>query len=51
MAETIQAPPIPEPGLPEYNARRIGFTAGVVAAAVMLIAIAILRALVRIHLP
>src|SRR5438552_11625457 len=45
MAETIQAPPIPEPGLPEYNARRIGFTAGVAAAAVMLIAIAILRAL------
>src|SRR5437868_6609187 len=45
MAETIQAPPIPEPGLPEYNARRIGFTAGVAAAAVMLIAMAILRAL------
>src|SRR5947207_15517370 len=45
MAETLQAPPIPEPGLPEYNARRIAFTAGVVAAAVMLIAIAMLRAL------
>src|SRR5438105_734804 len=31
--------------LPEYNARRIGFTAGVIAAAVMLAVIVVLRAL------
>ena len=43
MTETLQRPGIEEPRLPEYNARRLGFTAGVVAAAVMLLAIVVLR--------
>jgi|SRR5579864_4031524 len=34
-----------QPRLPNYNARRIGFTAGVIAAAIMVLAIVILRAL------
>jgi hypothetical protein len=45
MTDTLELPVADRPGLPEYNARRIGFTAGVIAAAVMLVAVAILRAL------
>src|SRR5438270_7840491 len=43
MTDTLQAPPATDPQLPRYNAQRIGFTAGVVAAVVMLLAIIILR--------
>jgi DMSO/TMAO reductase YedYZ molybdopterin-dependent catalytic subunit len=45
VTETLEARAASEPRLPDYNARRIGFTAGVIAAGVMLVAIAILRAL------
>ncbi len=45
MTDTLQAPPTSEPRLPAYNAQRIGFTAGVVAAVVMLLAIVVLRVL------
>src|SRR5260370_39196527 len=45
MANTLQAPPTDEPRLARYNAQRIGFTSGVVAAAVMLLAIVLLRVL------
>src|SRR3982074_525268 len=45
MTDTLEAPAVDEPRIPQYNAQRIGFTAGVIAAAVMLVAIAILRAL------
>ena len=45
MTETLEAPSIPAPRLPDYNAQRLGFAAGVIAAAVMLVAIAILRLL------
>src|SRR5258707_15619558 len=45
MTDTLQAHAVDEPRIPEYNARRIGFTAGVIAAGAMLVAIAILRAL------
>jgi DMSO/TMAO reductase YedYZ molybdopterin-dependent catalytic subunit len=45
MTDTLLAPPTSEPRLPAYNAQRIGFTAGVVAALVMLLAIVVLRVL------
>jgi DMSO/TMAO reductase YedYZ molybdopterin-dependent catalytic subunit len=45
MADTLQAPNVEARRLPVYNARRIGFTAGVLAAAVMLLAIVVLRLL------
>ncbi|HEY1293724.1 MAG TPA: molybdopterin-dependent oxidoreductase [Chloroflexota bacterium] len=45
MTDTLEAPTTDEPRLPEYNARRLGFTAGVIAAAAMLVAIVILRLL------
>src|SRR5215831_6573654 len=45
MTDILEAPTTDEPRLPEYNARRLGFTAGVIAAAVMLVAIVILRLL------
>ncbi|MBV9578687.1 MAG: molybdopterin-dependent oxidoreductase [Chloroflexi bacterium] len=45
MTDILEAAPVEAPRLPDYNARRIGFTAGVIAAAVMLLAIAILRLL------
>jgi DMSO/TMAO reductase YedYZ molybdopterin-dependent catalytic subunit len=45
MADTLHPPRTSEPRLPAYNAQRIGFAAGVVAAVVMLLAIAILRVL------
>jgi DMSO/TMAO reductase YedYZ molybdopterin-dependent catalytic subunit len=44
MTETIEAPPASH-HLEDYNSRRFGFAAGVVAAVVMLLAIVILRAL------
>jgi len=45
MTDTLHAPPTSELRLPAYNAQRIGFAAGVVAAVVMLLAIVILRVL------
>ena len=47
MTETLDKPVEVDETAPlsEYNARRIGFAAGVVAAAVMLVAIVVLRAL------
>src|SRR6266849_413908 len=45
MANTLQASPTDEPRLARYNAQRIGFTSGVVAAAIMLVAIVLLRVL------
>jgi DMSO/TMAO reductase YedYZ molybdopterin-dependent catalytic subunit len=45
MTGTLEAPSVEEPHLPKYNAQRIGFTAGVIAAVVMLIAIIVLRLL------
>jgi hypothetical protein len=45
MANTLQAWPLDEPRLARYNAQRIGFTSGVVAAVVMLVAIVVLRVL------
>ena len=45
MADMLQAPDVEARRLPVYNARRIGFTAGVLAAAVMLLAIVVLRLL------
>src|SRR5438093_4248223 len=45
MANTLQTPPTHEPRLAHYNAQRIGFTSGVVAAVVMLVAIVLLRVL------
>jgi DMSO/TMAO reductase YedYZ molybdopterin-dependent catalytic subunit len=45
MTETPLATHTSEPQLAAYNARRIGFAAGVVAATVMLLAIAVLRVL------
>jgi DMSO/TMAO reductase YedYZ molybdopterin-dependent catalytic subunit len=44
MTDTVQEPAVARQ-LPDYNARRLGFTAGVVAAAVMLVAIIVLRLL------
>ena len=45
MANTLQAQPTDEPRLARYNAQRIGFTSGALAAAVMLVAIVLLRVL------
>src|SRR3954447_26278810 len=45
MTETIDAPPAVHPPIEEHNSRRFGFAAGVGAAAIMLVAIAILRGL------
>ena len=46
MADTVQEPTMDAPSrLLDYNARRIGFTAGVIAAAVMLVSIFVLRLL------
>ena len=45
MTETLEAPIGDQARLAEYNAHRIGFTAGVIAAAIMLIAVGILRVL------
>src|SRR5690348_13232151 len=45
MADTLQAPNITEPGLPTYNAQRVGFASGVVAATTMLLAIIVVRLL------
>lgn len=45
MTDTLETPLVDEPRLSTYNAQRIGFTAGVVAAAVMLVAIVVLRLL------
>ncbi len=45
MTDTLEAAPAGAPRLPDYNARRVGFTAGVIAAAVMLLAIVVLRLL------
>jgi len=45
MTDTLHTPRTNELRLPAYNAQRIGFAAGVVAAVVMLVAIAILRVL------
>src|SRR5438270_3238863 len=45
MADTLQAAPPTEPRLATYNARRLGFSAGVLAAGVMLVAIIVLRVL------
>src|ERR1700704_628436 len=44
MADTLKAPAPPQaPSLAAYNSRRIGFAAGVIAAALMLTAIVVLR--------
>src|SRR6266446_6077036 len=44
MTDTLHAPPQNDPPrLAAYNSRRIGFTSGVIAAAVMLLAIVVLR--------
>src|ERR671932_816655 len=45
MADTLEAPIAGHPRLASYNAQRIGFSAGVIAAAAMLVAVIILRAL------
>src|SRR4026208_2042922 len=45
MTETIEALGAQQPSLEHYNSRRFGFAAGVGAAAIMLLAIALLRAL------
>jgi len=45
MTETIEAAGTQRPSLEHYNSRRFGFAAGVGAAAIMLLAIALLRAL------
>jgi DMSO/TMAO reductase YedYZ molybdopterin-dependent catalytic subunit len=45
MTEILASGAVDRPRIPDYNARRIGFTAGVVAAALMLVAIVILRGL------
>jgi len=45
MTDTLQAPPTSTPRLAAYNAQRIGFSAGVIAALVMLLAIVVLRVL------
>jgi DMSO/TMAO reductase YedYZ molybdopterin-dependent catalytic subunit len=49
MTDTLEArpssAPTPPPRLPNYNAQRIGFTAGVAAAIVMLVAIVVIRAI------
>src|SRR3982074_751235 len=45
MTDTLHTPRTSEARLPAYNAQRIGFAAGVVAAVVMLLAIVLLRML------
>ncbi len=45
MTDTLHTSRTSAPRLPAYNAQRIGFAAGVVAAVVMLLAIVILRVL------
>src|SRR5207244_7035899 len=45
MTDTLQAPDVGAPRLAAYNARRIGFAAGVAAAAIMLLAIVLVRLL------
>jgi DMSO/TMAO reductase YedYZ molybdopterin-dependent catalytic subunit len=45
MANTLQPSLADGPRLEHYNAQRIGFTSGVIAAVVMLVAIVVLRAL------
>jgi DMSO/TMAO reductase YedYZ molybdopterin-dependent catalytic subunit len=45
MTETLEAPPIDQPRLSDYNAHRFGFAAGIAAAGVMLLAIVVLRLL------
>jgi DMSO/TMAO reductase YedYZ molybdopterin-dependent catalytic subunit len=45
MADTLERPDVDTRRLAAYNARRIGFAAGVLAAAVMLLAIVVLRLL------
>src|SRR5438477_5066740 len=45
VTDILEAPISEQPRLPDYNARRIGFTAGVIAAVIMLLAIVILRVL------
>jgi len=45
MTGTIEAPTVDQTRLPDYNARRIGFTAGVIASAAMLVAIVVMRLL------
>jgi DMSO/TMAO reductase YedYZ molybdopterin-dependent catalytic subunit len=45
MADTLQAPPSTEARLVAFNAERIGFSAGVLAATVMLVSVVILRVL------
>jgi DMSO/TMAO reductase YedYZ molybdopterin-dependent catalytic subunit len=45
MTDILESPAAEPPRIHDYNARRLGFAAGVVAAVVMLVAIAILRAI------
>lgn len=45
MAGTLEAAEVDQSRLAEYNAQRIGFAAGVIAAAAMLVAIVVLRLL------
>jgi DMSO/TMAO reductase YedYZ molybdopterin-dependent catalytic subunit len=45
MTDVLEAPLTKTPRLPDYNAHRIGMTAGVIAAGVMLLAIVVLRLL------
>src|SRR5882724_4728744 len=45
MTDTLDKPAAPARELPRYNAQRIGFAAGVIAAVAMLIAVVVLRAL------
>src|SRR5215831_8088293 len=45
MTDILEAESPDSPRLAPYNAQRIGFTAGVIAAAVMLLAIVVLRLL------
>ena len=49
MTGTLEAPLVDEPQLPQYNAQRIGFAAGVIAAAVMLVGIVVLRLLSNVE--
>jgi len=49
MTETLDKPVEEAAPLPEYNARRIGFAAGVVAAVVMLVTIVVLRVLSEVE--
>jgi DMSO/TMAO reductase YedYZ molybdopterin-dependent catalytic subunit len=49
VTDLLEAPTHEQPALPVYNARRIGFTAGVVAAVMMLLAIVVLRVLTGVE--